>query len=271
MHHKSVTLSVLLLAGLLLGVPPAEAAVRTYPVHTKIIATSFWVGEIFNPNASDGSQMLSTYDERWFAHYGGCDGKNIGTGVKKCATEKRTSANGFFPSAMTPKENPFYLDLPYDDLNDTKGFKYRGTDIPWANDPGFAGQAKNGNFSMMKNRWVKISRAGQVCYGQIQDAGPADGDNGGSYYDKAYVFGSTNARPLNRAFGGSGTDVSPALTGCLKLPSLNGVSPADISWQFVDATAVPAGPWTRVVTTSQVNGAKGSAAYIKAITPPSHG
>jgi hypothetical protein len=259
-------LGILLVAGLPVAAP-AEAASRKYPLHTRIVATTFWVGEIFDPDASDGSQMISTYDDRWYARYGGCDGVNKGSGIKKCQTERRTSANGFFPSAMRPKQNPFYLDLPYDDLNDRNGFKNRAKVIPWANDPGYAGKAGNENFSYMKNRWVQISRGGRVCYGQIQDAGPADGDNGGRYDDAAYVFGSKNARPLNKAFGAAGMDVSPALTGCLRLPELDGISPADVSWRFVNASEVPDGPWTRVVTTSQVNGAKGSAQYVAAITP----
>jgi hypothetical protein len=27
----------------------------TYPWHTRIVSTTFWVGEIFDPNAADGS------------------------------------------------------------------------------------------------------------------------------------------------------------------------------------------------------------------------
>ena len=45
-----------------------------YPLHTDVVATTFWVGEIFDPQASDGSQVISTYDSHWLAHYGGCDG-----------------------------------------------------------------------------------------------------------------------------------------------------------------------------------------------------
>ena len=102
------------------GSPPRRCsgprrAPDTYPLHTGIVATTFWVGEIFDPNAEDGSQMLSTYDANWFANFGGCDGCH-GQGV--CQTEKRVASNDYFPSRMTPKQNPFYLDLPYDDIND---------------------------------------------------------------------------------------------------------------------------------------------------------
>ena len=221
----------------------APSAARTYPVHTGIVATTFWVGELFDPTASDGSQMLSTYDGNWFASYGGCDGiitNNV------CDTEARTAANGFFPTAMTPKENPFYLDLPYDDLNDPTAFANRATDIPWANDPGYAGHAVDQSFSYMKNRWVRLTLGNKVCYGQIQDAGP------GVYDDAAYVFGSTDARPANTNFNGAGMDVSPALNGCLGFSELNGENDV-VSWQFVEAGEVPSGPWLNIITTSGIS------------------
>jgi hypothetical protein len=222
--------------------PPVEApaAASKYPMHTGIVSTTFWVGEIFDANAADGSQMLSTYDANWFQNFGGCDGI-ASAGV--CTTEKRVASNGFFPSSMTPKQNPFYLDLPYDDVNDPTGFKNRGAVIPWANDPGYAGKAKDRSVSFMKNRWVKLMKNGQTCYGQIADAGP------GKYHDSAYVFGSNDARPANKRYGGAGMDVSPALNGCLGFKDLDG-NADKVDWQFVEAADVPAGPWTRVTSSS---------------------
>src|ERR1700744_5879735 len=41
---------------------PPPPPVDPYPWHTNIVSTTFWVGEIFDPNASDGSQVISTYD-----------------------------------------------------------------------------------------------------------------------------------------------------------------------------------------------------------------
>ena len=90
-------------------------ALRSCPWHTQIVSTTFWVGEIFDPSAPDGSQMISTYDSQWERHYGGCDGV-VRSG--RCETEPRVPSHRFFPSSMTPRENLFYLDLPFDDLND---------------------------------------------------------------------------------------------------------------------------------------------------------
>jgi hypothetical protein len=219
--------------------PPATVA-SPYPWHTRIVSTTFWVGEIFDPNASDGSQVISTYDSDWWGSYGGCDGVVVGS---DCRTEKRTAANGFFPTSMTPKQNPFYLDLPYDDVNDDTGFAERDRVIPWAGQ--LARSRGDQGVSYMKNRWVQLRKGDRTCFGQIEDAGP------GEYHDAAYVFGANDARPANARYNGAGMDVSPALNGCLGFAELNGEDDV-VDWRFVDASQVPAGPWTRIVTTSGV-------------------
>jgi len=219
--------------------PPAAGG-SSYPWHTGIVSTTFWVGEIFDPNADDGSQVISSYDSNWLGSYGGCDGVVVGG---DCRTEARSAANGYFPTSMTPKQNPFYLDLPYDDINDARGFAERDQVIPWAS--AYAAYRGNDNVSYMKNRWVELRKGGRVCYGQIEDAGP------GQYHDAAYVFGTNDARPANKQFNGAGLDVSPALNGCLGYAELDGDGDR-VDWRFVEADQVPAGAWTRIVTTSGV-------------------
>lgn len=253
--------------------PAASAGASSYAWHTNVVATTFWVGEIFDATAADGSQVCSTYDGQWAYHwsginlgvvpssadgcggsiYGGCDGVASGSGSGfQCDTERRTAANGYFPTRATPQENPFYLDLPYDDLNDSTGFAQRCQVIPWAAGSPDCG---NPNVSFMKNAWVQIvGPNGATCYGQIQDAGPSSGS---AYHDAAYVFGADDPRPLNRKFSGdrsqgAGMDVSPALNGCLGFADLDGDSD-HVSWRFVDAADVPAGPWRTIVTTSGVS------------------
>ncbi|CAN7237616.1 hypothetical protein LJR078_000998 [Arthrobacter sp. LjRoot78] len=266
-------------AGSGIGQPSSASLANSgkYPVHTNIVATTFWVGEIFNASVSDGSQVCSTYDSQWaYRHtgvkpyltpstasacpgssYGGCDGVSSGTTAATfvCTTERRTAANGYFPTRQpTPKQNPFYLDLPYDDVNDPTAFARRCTDIPWAaadNATSGVNNCANSNYSYMKNRWVQLTGPnGNVCYGQIEDAGPSSGS---LYHDAGYVFGSNDARPANTQFSGdasqgAGMDVSPALNGCLGFADLDGDND-HVSWRFVDSP--PAGPWTKVVTTSQ--------------------
>lgn len=221
---------------------PNTTVGRDYPWHTDIVATTFWVGEIFDPNAEDGSQVLSTYDAQWMDHYGGCDGVVVD---QDCRTEPRTASNGYFPTAMTPLENPFYLDLPFDDLNNPAAFARRGQVVPWASDPQYKDLVDDATTSLMKNRWVQLRKGDRTCYAQIQDAGP------GQYDDAEYVFGADDRRPLNTEFNGAGMDVSPAVNGCLGFADVNGENDR-VDWRFVDDDDVPAGPWRTLVTTSGV-------------------
>jgi len=249
---------------------PTPVAPGAYPWHTSIVSTTFWVGEIFNASAADGSQVCSTYDSAWASRWsggvnlgpaasgtdcagapvGGCDGVPSGTTLATftCTTERRTAANGYFPTSprVRPAENPFYLDLPFDDVNNAAAFKHRCQVVPWASQYP-SSDCANQSFSYMKNHWVRIvGPNGNTCYGQIEDAGPF------KYDDEAYVFGSTDGRPVSRQANNAGLDVSPALNGCLGFKELDGDSDK-VSWQFVDAAQVPAGPWTLVVTTSGVD------------------
>ena len=57
--------------------PPPPVSPSGYPVHTNIVSTTFWVGEIFNASIADGSQVCSTYDSLWAFHWSG--GVNLGT------------------------------------------------------------------------------------------------------------------------------------------------------------------------------------------------
>jgi hypothetical protein len=177
------------------------------PWHYHIIATVFWVGEVLDPTASDGSQEISAYDPNWMTHYGGCDGI-VTHGV--CGFEYRSADNGFYPRHMTPRQNPFYLDLPVEDK------------------------------ALMQHRWVQLEKDGRTCYGQVEDAGPA------VYDDRDYVLGT--ARPKNTRFNGAGLDVSPALYGCLGFTAGPDAASDTVNWRFVDASDVPAQPWTRIVT-----------------------
>jgi len=246
--------------------PLPTRAGHTYPWHTNIVATTFWVGELFNDSVSDGSQVCSTYDSQWAYHWSGinrgrvssdaagCAGSIVGgcdgiASAGACKTEARTASNGFFPTHVTPKANPFYLDLPFDDINDTTAFKERCQVIPWAKDAGYAGKCGDPRFSYMKNRWVRlVGPSGRTCYGQIEDAGPSSGS---LYHDTAYVFGADDARPAQTKFNGAGADVSPALNGCLGFAEIDGDTD-HVRWQFVDRSDVPDGPWTRLITTTPV-------------------
>jgi len=181
------------------------------PWKYKISVTVFWVGE----QASVGnpvSNAESAWDIDWINHYGGADDP-----------VKRTS---FIPAAFIPKENFFYVALPYNDVDDHHTKPEAAKVIPW-----FKGCFVHDGRSVCKGHWVAIRHGRRVCYAQWEDAGPFQTDHW------QYVFGVERLRP-NRN-NDAGLDVSPAVRDYL------GISDIDVcDWKFVDVFEVPDGPWT---------------------------
>ncbi len=106
--------------------------------------------------------------------------------------------------------------------------------IPWA-----AARSWPDDHSMVKNQWVEVRIDGRSAYGQWEDVGPFVED------DAAYVFGT--AAPRNTAGVAAGIDLSPAMRDAL---GVGDVSVVD--WRFVDRSEVSEGPWSQVITTSQL-------------------
>lgn len=180
----------------------------------KATATVFWVGE----GATDENGFIhneqSAWDARWLEHFGGVDDP-------KCR-------NGFYPCAFTPKENPFYVALPYNDMWHGRS-KENANMIPWYTQPS--------QTSILKNRWVEVSVHGKSCFGQWEDVGPFETD------DIAYVFGAAEWA-ANEEGVWAGIDLSPALRDCLGIGDT-----AEVRWRHVDRTAVQNGPWLEIITT----------------------
>lgn len=192
-----------------------------YFLHQNISTTYFWTGEDANGDNHNISNSPSCWDDKWCVHFGGIDNPD--------------RRNGFMPAAFTPKENPFYFALPYNDF-DSNGKRKSGLAdyIPWYGEKSWAD-----NESVCKNRWIKIMKGDKVAYAQWQDAGPF-GEN-----DINYVFGT--AQPKSKANNNAGLDVSPAVRDYLNLSDVD-----KTSWQFVDAKDVPDGPWKNIITTSSI-------------------
>jgi hypothetical protein len=171
---------------------------------------------------------MSAWDDEWEKNFGGFDDPE--------------NRNGYYPVGFTPKQNPFYLDVPYNDFNDNGNRKSNAAQVvPWASEKTWSSRE-----SMMKNRWVKLTRGTETCYGQIEDAGPYQ------YDDSAYVFGSGTIKPKSTTANNAGLDVSPAIRDCLKFNGVNNVD-NKVDWQFVSAADVPSGPWKQIITTTQIN------------------
>lgn len=192
-----------------------------YPLHQNISCTFFWAGEEAGDDNKNISNLPSAWDEDWVKHFGGVD--------------KPNRRNGFMPAKFTPKENPFYFALPYNDF-DKKG--NRKPEIFSLAD--WAKEKKLGTGeSYCKNQWIKIIKGSKVAYAQWEDVGPFKED------DTSYVFGS--ASPKSKTNKNAGLDVSPAVKDYLALADID-----KVSWQFVDESLVPDGPWKKIVTKSQI-------------------
>jgi hypothetical protein len=177
----------------------------------KIAVTVFWVGE--QPTeANPLSNIKSAWDVSWVEHYGGEDDP--------------TNRTNFIPSGFTPGLNPFYVALPYNDVDDEHTRPEAPLIIPWFKDC----FVRDGQ-SVCKGHWVAIRHGRRVCYAQWEDVGPFQTDHW------QYVFGSERPRPNSNR--DSGLDVSPAVRDYL------GLSDLDVcDWKFVKVYEVPDGPWT---------------------------
>jgi hypothetical protein len=185
--------------------------------HKAVTATVFWVGERGSSDNNYIGNVASAWDEQWQGHYGGVDSPN--------------ARHGYYPAAFRPRENPFYVALPYDDVNDAGQRRPMAGLCPNVNNP------KLKHYSWCKNAWVAVRNGSRTVYAQWEDVGPYQEN------DIAYVFGTS--QPRNHIDTGAGLDVSPAVRDYLRV---GGVSRND--WNFVPAQSVPAGPWLQIVTHS---------------------
>jgi hypothetical protein len=190
--------------------PPPEKS--RYPWRVKIVTTTFWVGEAPTKN-NPVPNHISAWDAQWAKHFGGTDDPD---------PARRTN---FFPAKFVPRQNPFYVALPYNDVCKDGHKPEASRVIPWFKEA-YEGPGK----TVCKGRWIAIRFKDRVCYAQWEDAGPFRTDHW------QYVFGTERPKPnLNR---GAGLDVSPAVRDFL------GMGDTDVTdWRFVDFDEVPRGPW----------------------------
>ena len=186
---------------------------RPYPWKTNIVTTVFWIGEQpggnnFVPNRT------GAWDKQWAKSYGGFDDPNP------------AHRSNYVPVKFTPRQNPFYCALPYNDKAHTGHRPEAPRVVPWFQEA-YQGPA----VSTCKDRWVAIRKGNRIAYAQWEDAGPFRTDHW------QYVFGSERPKPnLNK---GAGLDVSPAVRDYLWLKQ------TDVTdWRFVDFSEVPRGPWS---------------------------
>jgi len=186
---------------------------RLYPWKRSIVTTVFWIGE--RPSGNNPvPNRTSCWDKQWAKNYGGFDDPN------------RAHRSNYIPVKFTPRQNPFYCALPYNDKAHAGHRPEAPRVVPWFK-VAYQGHA----VSTCKDRWVAIRKGNRTVYAQWEDAGPFRTDHW------QYVFGNERPKPnLNK---GAGLDVSPAVRDYL------GLNETDVTdWQFVDFSEVPRGPWS---------------------------
>lgn len=201
--------------GPIVYVPTTRTPVRQFEWKKQIVTTVFWIGEKPTENNPTPNRS-SSWDKDWSGSYGGFDDP-----------EPSHRAN-LLPVAFTPRQNPFYCALPYNDKA-REGHRPEAPQVvPWFKEA-YQGPA----VSTCKGRWVAIRKGSKTVYAQWEDAGPFRTDHW------QYVFG--NERPKPNLNQGAGLDVSPAVRDYL------GLQETDVTdWKFVEFKDVPPGPWARL-------------------------
>lgn len=186
-----------------------------YPWKKDIVTTVFWIGE--TPTANNPvPNHASSWDAAWAKNYGGYD------------DPRPSQRENYIPVNFTPRQNPFYCALPYNDKAREGHRPEAPKVVPW-----FKEAYQGPGVSVCKGRWIAIHKGNRTVYAQWEDAGPFRTDHW------EYVFGNERPKPnLNR---GAGLDVSPAVRDYL------GLQDTDVTdWKFVEFSEVPPGPWARL-------------------------
>ena len=194
--------------------PPRPGA---FPWHFDITATYFFIGERAT-HRNPTPNTASSWDSAWDDNYGGYDDPD----------PKKRDPVTFAPLGFKPRLNPFYVALPYNDI-DRGGPKPEAPKvIPWYR------RDKDGKYeSTCRGTWVQIYYKGRYCFAQWEDCGPFLTD------DWEYVF--KGKRPRNTNNQCAGIDISPAVRDYLGIPGGSAV----VHWRFVDFSLVPGGPWAK--------------------------
>ena len=91
-----------LLAGCLNTEHRASVTEERYPWKRNIVTTVFWIGERPSRN-NPVPNRRSSWDKDWTRNYGGFDDPNP------------AHRSNYIPVKFTPRQNPFYCALPYND------------------------------------------------------------------------------------------------------------------------------------------------------------
>src|SRR5262249_16219209 len=108
------------------GLAGAALFTRPIPLRTRTefkstITTLFWLGEPPHVHHAFISNDQSYLDKEWQLNFGGVDDPSI--------------RNGAWPAGFRPKENPFYVALPFGEFASELGYELKANaeQVPWYN------------------------------------------------------------------------------------------------------------------------------------------
>src|SRR5581483_1799516 len=107
-----------------------------FPWKKDIVTTVFWIGEDA-ANNNPVPNRSSSWDKNWTGAYGGFDDPNP------------AHRSNYLPAKFTPRQNPFYCALPYNDKSREGHRPEAPRVVPWFN------EAYQGpGVSVCKGRWI---------------------------------------------------------------------------------------------------------------------
>src|SRR5689334_7372095 len=130
--------------------PPVS---HQFPWRSNIVTTIFWIGEGTENEGAPAHQ--SAWNKNWMNDYGGFD------------TPDSSQRMNYIPRKFTPRLNPFYCALPYNDVIRGHFKPEAELVIPW-----FGTAYTEPGKSVCENRWIAIRKGNRTCYAQWQDSGP---------------------------------------------------------------------------------------------------
>ena len=126
----------------------ASPSARRFSWKTSIVTTVFWIGE--KPGGNNLTpNHTSSWDKQWTKNYGGFDDPDP------------AHRRNYIPVKFTPRQNPFYCALPYNDKARTGHHPEAPRVVPWFKEA-YQGPA----VSTCKDRWVAIRKGDRIVYAQ---------------------------------------------------------------------------------------------------------
>ena len=131
----------------------SKASMTRFPWKTNIITTVLDGEQPTQNNPVPNTK--SSWDGNWRDNFGGYD--NPDSSARK----------NYIPVAFVPRQNPFYVALPYNDVTRGRFKPEARLVIPW-----FKQAFREEGQWVCRGRWLASRKGNRTCYAQWEDCGP---------------------------------------------------------------------------------------------------